>query len=122
MEFLKSLKSGAESLWKNLFGGQQQTISPLATNQSQGFIGPLPPGSPGGAGFIGPVRPGSPDVRFPQAQPQSQGTLPQPTGQSGGSEGGAEPPPYPPNVVNQTVSWKGVTWKGNQLWQKKKNS
>lgn len=31
----------------------------------------------------------------------------------GGQGGGGTPPPYAPNVVNQTVSYGGQTWKGN---------
>lgn len=80
MDFLKNLLSGAQSTWNNLFNRQKPVISPLQDNQSQGFIGPMAPGTPGGAGFIGPVKPGTPDIRFPQ----SQGTFQQPSSNQSG--------------------------------------
>lgn len=43
-------------------------------------------------------------------------TIPNNSGGGGGGNGGGgggEQPPYSPNVQNQTVTYKGVTWKGN---------
>ena len=47
-----------------------------------------------------------------QKTPTKQPATSQPT-PTAPSSGGGTPPPYAPNVVNQTVSYGGKTWKGN---------
>ena len=49
----------------------------------------------------------------PQPAPAVAVPTPQPPASPTVASGGPTPPPYDPNVVNQTVSYGGATWKGN---------
>jgi len=100
MNLLDSLKSAGQWVWGKITGGNQEpVVSPIPSSGTQA----------------------SPGIRTMMTDYQNQmtggnkGTLPQPSTQpsapSGG--GGPTPPPYAPNVVNQTVSYNGATWKGN---------
>jgi hypothetical protein len=121
MDWLNNLKSSASNLWNdkegkmtpkpfdpwawtNLFGKKQTQTAPQNTIQAGPGVYTQEQAGLYRPGFVGPVPP-----------PQDRGTLPMEGDQSNQSmsSGGATPPPYAPNTENQTVSYGGVTWKGN---------